>query len=65
MRGDTGEERQMSELDEALDRLGAAISGLIASNGGENRGTENTAQARVADLTADLLAAKDLLAELA
>ena len=39
-RTDTGEHRQMSELDSALDRLGAAVSKLISASeaGGPGKG---------------------------
>jgi len=45
----------MSELDNALDRLGEAVGGLIAASdqGRAARGAEEAATARVAELTAE------------
>ena len=50
-----GDQRQMSELDSALDRLGEAVAGLIAvsDQGRAARGTEAAATVRIADLTSE------------
>jgi len=49
---ETGAERQMAEIDKALDRLTNAVDGLIeASQAG--RDAESDAAARIAELTAE------------
>ena len=50
-----GEQRQMSELDNALDRLGEAVASLIAASdqGQAVRGGEAAATVRISELTTE------------
>jgi len=54
-RAETGEEIQMSELDSALDRLGAAVSKLIAASGqGQTAaGAKDNTAARIVKLATE------------
>jgi hypothetical protein len=47
--------KTMSELDKALDRLGQAVSGLIAASeqGQAGKGAEEAVSARIAELTSE------------
>ena len=54
-RAETGERRQMSELDSALDRLSAAVSNLIAASeqGRDGKGAGDKATAQIAKLATE------------